>query len=759
MTDTAPRTDAAPRTDVAPGTDERLQVTLVDQYTPRATAGIYTVRSRHELWKDGQRVDTAALPESSQTFEIRPVRFTLSPNSVHAYYPPHDCAGRYANVLPHITLNRAVLPWERELAGDRAEAHAGWLALLLFKEGELPDDPKAGGVTVERPVRDLIDSGDAAVIGPDLSGPSLTPEVLASRCQTIDVPAAVFARILPTREEMFYLQHVRDVTTATRRAGGEVLTEGMFAVITGNRFPRDTGFYACHLVSLEGFEPHVGPNPPTGHSTVRLCSLRSWSFQNDPDNVADIAGMLANLAAPSREDHADNLLLRLNPPAPSTPSTSSASSARTSGSSSETYVRERLRLGYVATPFRTLSGETTFAWYRGPFAPVATPDLPDPGLAAGHTTSDHALIYEEEHGLFDVSYATAWTLGRTLGLADPDYAADIIRARRQLHNRAATLRKLAADPARAAADPDRERTLRGLRQLEAFGGRSLAAALAAPLAETPPPRPRRRAAPLGVPQLLADERAAGLLRAAAERATGAMPAWLDRLARFEGVPFCYLVPSAEMLPGESLRLFRVDQAWLRVLVAGAADVGLHTSLDVALDPQIRGAVARARGRELPEAGLLVHSRLLRALPGLEVTAYRKRQPVTELRRDLLGPEILLVLFGQVPDTVEFREPGQGIHFGIDHGGVVMLRSLDPADPGWSLEEAFPTGGETVFERYLRPAPGGDTPDVLRVRDLARGLGGALGPDRTDLTQSEFALQLVNAPLLQQFRYLSKPGSM
>ncbi|GGN66040.1 hypothetical protein [Nocardia rhizosphaerihabitans] len=28
------------------------------------------------------------------------------------------------------------------------------------------------------------------------------------------------------------------------------------------------------------------------------------------------------------------------------------------------------------------------------------------------TTADHAAIYAPEHGLFDVSYASAWTLGR-----------------------------------------------------------------------------------------------------------------------------------------------------------------------------------------------------------------------------------------------------------------------------------------------------------------------------------------------------------
>ncbi|MFD6394036.1 hypothetical protein [Nocardia sp. NPDC060259] len=37
---------------------------------------------------------------------------------------------------------------------------------------------------------------------------------------------------------------------------------------------------------------------------------------------------------------------------------------------------------------------------------------PSQAQSRSFTTADHALIYEPEHGLFDVSYAAAWTLGR-----------------------------------------------------------------------------------------------------------------------------------------------------------------------------------------------------------------------------------------------------------------------------------------------------------------------------------------------------------
>ncbi|MFE7112666.1 hypothetical protein ACFU98_45630 [Streptomyces sp. NPDC057575] len=47
-----------------------------------------------------------------------------------------------------------------------------------------------------------------------------------------------------------------------------------------------------------------------------------------------------------------------------------------------------------------------------PVALYSAEAITKPQARAAFTTADHALIYEEQHGLFDVSYATAWQLGR-----------------------------------------------------------------------------------------------------------------------------------------------------------------------------------------------------------------------------------------------------------------------------------------------------------------------------------------------------------
>ncbi|MGW2197207.1 hypothetical protein ACWCSH_33365, partial [Streptosporangium sp. NPDC001682] len=279
--------------------------------------------------------------------------------------------------------------------------------------------------------------------------------------------------------------------------------------------------------------------------------------------------------------------------------------------------------------------------------------------------------------------------------------------------------------------------------------------------------PRRRSARLTTDALLADERSVSALRETAEEHVGSMPEWLEGLSRFAGVPFAYLVPDGRMLPPESLRLFRIDLAWVQAVLAGAADVGLHTFQDRALDAQIRSAVGRRRSAALPAAGLLIYSTLVRAWPDFPIFMFADGAQLAELRRERLADDVLLYLFDAVPDRIEIREPGQGIHFGLDHGDVISLRSLGGTGRpplGKPLEETFPERGDgdnddTVFTRYLRPRPEGQTRDVLRLRGtdgFVPGLAAALGRD--DLSPGEFALQLVNTPIIQELRPLPERSS-
>ncbi|WP_327227537.1 DNRLRE domain-containing protein [Streptomyces platensis] len=713
-----------------------LNVSFYDHLDPKATAGVYTITVEHRLTKDGRRVDAdAELPKAEDSYEIRAAQFVLDPSSVHATFPPAGAVGRYTHVLPHLTLSRAILPWERQLAGRAAKAP--WLALLVFAAGELDDDPDAQGEFTTRPISELREPGPG-IIGPELSG---TIDG-SNPCRTIDLPVRVFHAIVAREDELFKLVHMRDVRTAPQlRDNGEVLTEGEYAVLAANRFPRTPGSYAVHLVSLEGWLGRLAPGTLPATEKVRLCSLWSWHFTNDPEGSLDPAGLLRNLVAPGHTDPED-FALRLTP------------IGDPSDSPEVAHARTRLHRGYTAVAYRTLAGEDTYAWYRGPLTPLTAPELPVEAVEGPHTTADHALIYDHEYGLFDVSYAAAWTLGRAIALADPDYSSEVVQARRELANRAATLLALSTDPARAMNDPDEPAGAAALRELAAPGfGRGLLEALRAPAVQGPPPAAAVRSARLEPSALLTELRAQRLLLTVAQDTTPTMPDWLERLALLNGVPFAHLVPDPRMLPPESLRAFRIDPAWIHALVAGASDIGAHTSLDQSLDQVLTQRLAQA-GTTLPAAGLLMNSELVRAWPVFDILATTADgEPVGELRRDHLAPDVLLVLWDGVPDQIAIREPGQGIHFGINSEERISLRHLTGSRVGYPTDTEFPDpgvpGSGTVFD-YLRPGHGDALPDVLDLGGsggLLRALSAACRPTG-ELTSGQFALELVNAPLEQ-----------
>ncbi len=740
-----------------PRAEPDLHITFLDSIQPRATAAVYTVRAEHTLTENGQPVDADdKLPTAVQKFEIRAARFILDESSVHAFYPAEGASGAYGSVLPHITLNRSFLPWERELRARADLGRAPWLALLVFGEGEIPDDPEATGQSTTRTVAELRQPGPG-ILGPELSDQGIDPTIEASRCQMIDIPADLFTAVVPRENELHYLAHVRDVLTAPqRRDDGEILTEGEYAVLTANRFPREPGAYAAHLVSLEGFLNRLGPGQLTRYRAVRLCVLRAWGFTNDPEGHLDVASLLTNLVEPGRDDP-EGLALRLYP----TPATAAGPS--TSDAAAVHYAKDRLRRGYAAVPYRVLSGESTYGWYRGPFTPITAPDVPgfsDTEHTRQYTTADHALIYEPEHGLFDVSYAAAWTLGRTLALSAPDYCAEVTRARRELANKAVRMMAMGSEPTLASADPD---TVTGqtLRELATPGfGRSLCEALAAPLVpedEIAPASRRSRLSRATARGLLADSRRHAVLRTTADLRTPDVPHWIDELALLNNVPFCYLVPHPAMLPAESLRMFRVDQAWIQALINGALDVGVHTSLDADVDGVLTASVTSARAMVNPKAGLLIRSELMRAWPVFDLLATKGGDIVNELRRDHPAPDTVLVLFDDVPDEVTIREPGQGIHFGLSRTAKINPRDLTPGpNLGFSLGYDFPATGDIVSS-YLREARPGATADVLNLLGTG-GLVDALCTQlgETDLSPGAFALQLIQAPIEQR---LTTPDRM
>lgn len=303
----------------------------------------------------------------------------------------------------------------------------------------------------------------------------------------------VLRKVAPEATELELLTHAR-------AAGSES------AVVLSCRKPTLDGRYYCLLVDVsELYRNGADIVPATGATTVSV--LARWQFVSTRSPHSFAAYMSAL--------EADMRALRLPEP---TATSDPASDLR--------------RAGYALLQTSWRDGSAGAALYRGPLSgaqPADAVERPDP---FSELSGDRLFEFHELTGIFDASYAAAWTLGRLMALSSGGVAVALAAHAR---NR----KRMAAAPTPQSPS---------MKALMAAGSPPSAVA----------------------PQAVSD--------------------FVAALTRLEHVPFRYLAPCEAMLPAESFRVFMIDVRWIDCLVAGA----LSLSLDRAggLDPALLPSVAK-----------------------------------------------------------------------------------------------------------------------------------------------------------------------
>ncbi len=262
--------------------------------------------------------------------------------------------------------------------------------------------------------------------------------------------------------------------------------------------------------------------------------------------------------------------------------------------------------------------------------------------------------------------------------------------------------------------------------------------------------------------------------------------WLAQLTLLYGVPIEYLVPDYRMLPTEAIRFFYLDRNWLDRLIDGAVSVGvlstkeqifnftffkeIYEQVDVA-QQQVRSTI-RDESIVTPTeiggtiSGLLFRSQVVTDYPGVEINAYDKTGALLKiLRMDRLSNSLLICIFNGVPVNVEFIEPSEGLHFGIQREKDsttfdVNLRGLgfqnDPPNPA-----KYPGGSQIINppgSGQVVQASGniltGDSEGVIDIIGLVSNIEDEMGkvpapnpllnPETgsSNLTPGGFAIQMV-----------------
>ena len=630
---------------------------FIDYRKPRLEAGNYVFKVI-QSYGDPAKQGSQESAEQSIRFKVAGERLRIEPQDIFAKYPPVGEQGDFAGTLPHISLYKASLPWERSAYVEGSagkENFEPWLYLMLIND----DDINCGDA--KRPENRNLDDLPKNAFFPDALHQSLQQDITdkiitetEKNITTVDIKAGFFKQLIADhKEDLEYLAHVRQ----RYNEQSELVRE--LSVIIANRFAKGssadnaTGManYAL-LVSLEsylnkdthymmGSGKNVRLNAMDDNAYVRFIVLTQWSFTGKDRKI--------NFEERSKALDVDSLRLPVN--------------KRKVAETSAFKFKDRLDAGMSALLHDLRLGDNTISWYRGPCIPyshstelsekeLAVEQDADGNLSYVATDADKLLYYYKEDGMLDISYAAAYELGRFLGLRNPDYAKALHQYKRD-HMRYITLRE-------RDTDRGKDTIAKGI-TIEHL-----------PYAKLEPQKQEDRLS------IIKD--------------------FLKQLALLKAIPSWYLVPDPDLLPECTLRIFQLDKKWIASLWLGALSLGGRA----AVTHSIYQELYKKLENDIPGAGLFLHSDLVWAYPELMVacrnipansgthlnlsklkadrednyTDYiESHLPLSLVRQEELAPDLLFVLTQNPFNYVSLTLPPEALHYGADLANTAYTKDI------------------------------------------------------------------------------------
>lgn len=256
--------------------------------------------------------------------------------------------------------------------------------------------------------------------------------------------------------------------------------------------------------------------------------------------------------------------------------------------------------------------------------------------------------------------------------------------------------------------------------------------------------------------------------------------WLGRLHTLVGVPFHYLVPDEEMLPPESIRFFRLDEAWVKALIDGAFSLGRNLTTQACASSTIDAAVLgdvvdqsrdvaprrRRRAATMPAHlsheraqsggpvwnGFVMRSRLVSDYPGLGVNVYPLGHTPTD-EQPILLPVRRLDRLGEASDTIFCLVEGEAFHIDVHEAPEALHYGINDYTPGTPPKASktlrrfdIKPDGQIIWKE---PDPNttvqvGDTfrktaPRVMKMTQMAKVIGDANDRDPVNSAEMGFAM--------------------
>lgn len=338
------------------------------------------------------------------------------------------------------------------------------------------------------------------------------------------------------------------------------------SVLVANRFgqnaasPTSSGRNIAMVVSLEQYLTEDSLNAIDGlsdNADMRFIVLTSWEFDCQPVTI-NFEQRSKKLNANALK-YADGEIASLN---------------------GKGDLGTKLQAGMVPLPHTFRNNDRGLSWYRGPLVPtvqskaqwesvqLSAQALGEEGNTLVATDADKLLRYHPSDGMFDISYAAAYELGRTLSLKNAEYLKNL----RQYKRAKARYIKL------KQSDAQRNTKVRDL---------------GIEIKELP---------------------YAQLNPSVVDAQRQEVENWLMKLAHLSEIPLWYLVPDNRLLPERCLRTFNVDPVWLQALWLGALSLDGRPQVTHELFAELW----TERQAEIPRAGAFLRSDIVWAYPELVV---------------------------------------------------------------------------------------------------------------------------------------------
>lgn len=703
-------------------------IQFVQNCLPPLDCGEYRITVQEEIALN----EASSLPATVNYLAVRGKRFSLDGNDVNGVFPIENQSGEFSNCLPHITLSKKTLPWERTIEGIpqvRTTSNGTpvdavpWLALLTVYED---DSIKLINATL----KDVLEP-PAGILPPSISLDAIAGESESDECIAIDIQKDLFEKIIPVKEELSFLAHGRYVNMDNKEVSENL--DGGFSTVVSCRLPKSSeeGIKnTMHLVSLEGFSgcfDENGVTVPANYNAVRMISLYRWSFTSSKEEY--------NFKAIVQKLSLGNLNLSID---------------TSGGTEGEKNVEKAFQLGYIGVNHTTRAGEKTVSWYRGPLIPMKREASEE---AKVYPCANALLRYDPDTGLFDTSYGAAWQLGKLLALQDKSFAVSLYNFRRK------NLQQRKVESAKAAIYKNFNKKIE-MKKPEEIEKKDSPEYMVLDQCI-------HRAILPALQKIVAVK---GKKRISLNNETFPedISNWLSRLALLYGVPFNYLLPSEKSMPIESLRFFYLDPHWIDSMVDGACSVGRNSTAVTAQDKvlfkmlpsHIRREVQKIRTKLQGKknwvekvsdgdpvsirSGFLLRSITVSHWNGIEIKGYADedgQMPLKILRMDKICSDVLMCIFEGELQRVEIAEPVENLHFAVEENEagnyVKSLRSLGA--------NGHPIG--EIIENVTPLEVPIEEDQVVKIKDFVANINTELksiGENSLYFTAAEFSLQMIGS---------------